>query len=324
VTLDSPPPLIDSSRLAALVAARFRASGESGSRQALATREVVIEDDGLPFVVRVLRARAKPGEQGDQPDPPRSASLRPENRSPFLPPYDPTLLIGAISTTHVCLLNKYNVVDRHLLIVTRAFEDQESPLQAADLRAALVCLHAIDGLVFCNSGPAAGASQSHKHLQLVPFPLGPGAERFPFDRAVAAALDRGLDHLPDLPYRHQLVPLPAPPPGVLGPPPSPVAGLLAANAMPRSDALAPVLRAYLDLVATFALEREGGRRLAPHNLLMTRDWMLVVPRASGACGTIEVNALGFAGALLARGEEGLAQVRETGPLEVLRRVAVPW
>ncbi|HUP24995.1 MAG TPA: phosphorylase, partial [Thermoanaerobaculia bacterium] len=66
-----------------------------------------------------------------------------------------------------------------------------------------------------------------------------------------------------------------------------------------------------------------GRATAPYNLLMTLDWMLVVPRARSACGSLDVNALGFAGALLARGEGGLALLRELGPLEVLRRVAFP-
>src|SRR4029079_11989701 len=114
------------------------------------------------------------------------------------------LLIGAISPTHVCLLNKYNVLDRHLLIVTRSFEPQDTALGAADFEAAALCLDAIDGLVFYNSGPDAGASQSHRHLQLVPFPIGPGAERFPLDRAFAAGIESGLGRIARLACRHRL------------------------------------------------------------------------------------------------------------------------
>jgi ATP adenylyltransferase len=321
LTFEPELPRLAPAGLAERVADRFRTSAVDGSRHPLSTREEIVEDGGLRFVVRVLAARGgvaaaertAAGEANGAPGEAigaaaakgaagaangaagqRAAASR---ASPFLPPYDPGLLIGAISSTHVCLLNKYNVVDRHLLIVTRELEDQARPLTAVDLRAAWTCLEAIDGLVFYNSGPAAGASQSHKHLQLVPFPLGPDAERFPFDRAIRSALASRLDHVPGLGYRHRLVPL--------------------------RDDLETAHRAYLDLASLFALAREGGRRMAPYNLLMTRDWMVVVPRSSGACGPIEVNALGFAGALLVRGEEPLALVRQLGPRQVLCRVGFP-
>ena len=42
--------------------------------------------------------------------------------NPFLP-YDPALLVAPISPTHVALLNRFNVVDDHFLIVTRSFEE---------------------------------------------------------------------------------------------------------------------------------------------------------------------------------------------------------
>ena len=194
------------------------------------------------------------------------------------------------------LLNKYNIVDRHLLIVTREYEEQESALTAEDLAAARICLGAIDGLAFYNSAAAAGASQSHKHLQLVPFPLGPNGERFPLDRALASALGAGYDAARELGYRHRI-----------------------ANLGSSSD-----LAVYRDLVASCGLDLDGGagHRPAPYNLLMTRHWMLVVPRSSGATGPIEVNALGFAGALAVRGEEDLSLVREVGPLEILCRVGL--
>ena len=55
---------------------------------------------------------------------------------------------------------------------------------------------------------------------------------------------------------------------------------------------------------------------------MGRDWMMVVPRSSGAAESIEVNALGFAGLLVVRGDDDLALVRAAGPFEILRRVGL--
>lgn len=40
-----------------------------------------------------------------------------------------------LSPTHTLLLNKFNVVPHHLLVVTRAFESQLDPLNAADMEA---------------------------------------------------------------------------------------------------------------------------------------------------------------------------------------------
>jgi ATP adenylyltransferase len=196
----------------------------------------------------------------------------------------------------VCLLNKYNVVDRHLLIVTRGYEPQGSPLTAADLDAARICLQAIDGLVFFNSATAAGASQTHKHLQLVPLPLGPVDVRFPLDRVLAAALAAGHDAAPALGFRHRIA----------------------------ERGAAPDVEVYRELVDSCGLVtgRDADTTLSPYNLLMTRDWMSIVPRSSASAGTIEVNALGFAGLIAVRAEDDLVAVRAAGPLEILRRVGV--
>ena len=116
-------------------------------------------------------------------------------KNPFLP-YEPDLYVADVSPTHVCILNKYNVVDLHLLIITRAFEHQESRLRLPDFQALWRCLVEYDSLGFYNSGHLSGASQPHKHLQVVPLPLaGSGcANRVPFEPMLRnAASDVGRD-----------------------------------------------------------------------------------------------------------------------------------
>jgi len=283
----SPLPLLDSSRIARRVADRFRESGRRGSRVPLATRVEIVEDRGLRFVVRVRLSaprRAAPAA------PPAAGGGR--GPSPFLPPYDPSLLVGSLSPSHVCLLNKYNAIERHLLIVTREYADQEGALDADDFAATAICLDGLAGLAFFNGGAIAGASQAHKHLQVVPFPLAPGEPTFPLAPSLEAAIDAGRDRSDQLPFPHRM---------------ATVTG-------------AGVVAAYRALIESLGLARDGGR-LAPYNLLWTREWMLAVPRARAAFETIEVNALGFAGALLVSGEGALERVREIGPLEILRRVA---
>jgi sulfate adenylyltransferase (ADP) / ATP adenylyltransferase len=69
---------------------------------------------------------------------------------------------------HRLLFNKFNIYDNHLLVVTREFESQKEQVSRGDLvNAGLVC-EALQGIVFFNGGELSGASQPHKHLQILP------------------------------------------------------------------------------------------------------------------------------------------------------------
>ena len=74
-----------------------------------------------------------------------TAAQRQRAINPFLP-YDEDLYVADLSPTHVCLFNKFNVFEHHLLIVTRQFVDQETPLDRTDFEALAVAMAEIDGL----------------------------------------------------------------------------------------------------------------------------------------------------------------------------------
>ena len=50
--------------------------------------------------------------------------------------------------------------------------------------------------------------------------------------------------------------------------------------------------------------------------------MLLVPRARDRFESIAVNSLGFAGTFFARSRKHLARIREAGPMNILRHVAM--
>ncbi|HEX8437779.1 ATP adenylyltransferase [Archangium sp.] len=263
----------------------------TGALQPIATECRVLEQHGLPFQVRVLGRVHLKERRREQP---RAVPF-----NPFENP-DPDLVVGDVSPTHVCLLNKFNVVEHHLLIVTRAFEEQESPLTAADFEALALCMEGLDGLAFYNSGETSGASQRHKHLQLTP-PLGPEGLRAPMETLLSPRPARGhVTTVAALTFAHA------------------VTGLGPWTGAFREDG-ARLLEAYQSLRAAVGMERE----LAPYNLLATRDWMLWVPRAHAEVEGINVNALGFAGSLLVKTEEQFQRLQQLGPLELLRQVAPP-
>lgn len=137
---------------------RARTALASGDLEPIPTRLEILEEAGLRFVVRVVDHLTRK-ERAARDD-------RERGRDPFLP-YEEALHVADLTPSHVALLNKYNVLPDHLLVVTRTFEEQESLLTRADFEALERVMDELDALFFYNAGPRAGASQRHKHLQFV-------------------------------------------------------------------------------------------------------------------------------------------------------------
>ncbi|WP_233881081.1 ATP adenylyltransferase family protein [Paraburkholderia flagellata] len=283
-----------------------------GALHPIETAHTFIDDGGMRFYVRVAENLARKAAARLTPQTSVASSSQPR-RDPFLP-YEQDLFVGDLSPTHVALLNKFNVIDQHLLIVTRRYEPQEALLDAADFSALIEALREIDGLAFYNGGAAAGASQPHKHLQMVPLPLaGHGPHVAPLEvlvgRAQAVHGARPIAIVPGLAFRHAFARLD------LGPDSG------------TPDDAAPVAldcyRALLDAAGVPAVDVGGvAHQGAPYNLLVTRRWMLVVPRTAECVEGISVNSLGFAGSFFVRNAAQLQTLAQLGPMAALERVSV--
>lgn len=130
--------------------------------------------------------------------------------------------------THALVLNRFPVIPRHCVLVTRRFEAQEAPLSSDDLAALWSCVRRLRGFGFYNAGRDAGASQPRKHLQFVPFDALKEVQprlsgEFGLDLPIDAALRQALAQpqgqhgaatavpvagqpftLPSLPFRHAI------------------------------------------------------------------------------------------------------------------------
>lgn len=284
-------PLLQPGQLVPTLARRSQEALASGALQPIATALERIDDAGLCFLVRVVDQLAQKAAAL-----PRRKS-QPIPFNPFLPP-DPGLTLGGLCPTHTAVLNKFNVLDEHLLIITNQFEHQDTLLNPADFEALAIALRELDGLAFYNRGEEAGASEAHKHLQLVPLPLVAGEPKLPVEMLFSAG--DGIE-VKNLPFRHAWRPLPA--------------GLFAAS----HSAAQPLLRNYRDMLDQCGIDATEGpqRHSAPYNLLVRRSWMMLIPRARERWQGISINALGFAGSLFVPDAAGLAQIRRAGPMQVL-------
>lgn len=83
------------------------------------------------------------------------------------------MLIADLPPSHRLVLNKFAVVPEHFLLVTKEVKPQTHVLEIDDIAATFACIQAyrVEGqelFAFFNSGPNSGASQPHRHLQLLP------------------------------------------------------------------------------------------------------------------------------------------------------------
>lgn len=259
-----------------------------------------IEDRGVRFFVRILSSLSRKDEER------KKMQKEGKEASPFLP-YEKDLFVADISKSHVAVLNKFNVVDKHLLIVTREFEDQETLLTREDFEALSACMDEYEGLGFYNGGAAAGASQSHKHLQLVPLPLTPEGIRIPIEPLLKEArLAGALGIIPGFPFIHVFARLDV--------------NLITPNCVP-GEHLFSIYGEMLRYVGMSEPDvRERRRQSGPYCLIVTREWMLLVPRSKEFFEGISINSLGYAGALLVRDKLQMDVLRRYGPMMALQDV----
>jgi ATP adenylyltransferase len=258
---------------------RAEAALASGAMHSFECALEFVEDQGVEFVIRVAtkfpRGETAAGRTGAAPALPQD---------PFADP-DPALLIRDLTPTHRALLNKFSVLREHLLVVTDEYEDQRAPLDERDFEALAICMEDAQVLAFYNGGAEAGASQAHKHLQVVTLPLSP-RHSVPMDARWGAG-DK-------LAFRHARARLS---PGAASRP-------------------AEMLRTY------GALRREAGLEAPePYNLVVTHEWMLVVPRSRERFEGVSINSLAFAGSFFVRDAKHAHAIAAAHPMSVLASVA---
>ncbi len=276
-----------------------------GALVPLSTRSDAIDDgSGIRFSVRILSSLERKAQACGPHDAPLGMG---QNADPFLPP-EPDLTVARVSETHVAVLNKFNVVDHHLLLVTADFEDQEMLLTREDFSALWVCLDEYESLGFYNGGREAGASQRHKHLQILPLPLVPGYQSVPLAPLLPTAEFETPVIAPALPFVHSFVRL----------------GSHRGASRVVADQAFALYSAMLRHVGMDAAEASRPKRQSmPYCFLCTREWMLLVPRRTECFQDVSLNSLAFAGSLFVRDDEQFARLQAAGPMNALRAVTWP-
>ncbi len=217
--------------------------------------------------------------------------------NPFIP-WDSRLEIEPVNDKHTLILNKYPVQLGHMLLITNDWKPQNGWLCIDDFEAIVNVDTDTSGLWFFNSSKDAGASQPHRHFQLLPRHqyeiICPRYEWF------CSLLNNKEYHNSDISHCISIKPR---------------------NKDSISKAV-DLFNSYISMIQEMHLGEINiiDKPLKPYNLLITSEWIALITRETEKSNGFRINALGFAGYFLGTKKSNVDILIKLGPEEILKNV----
>ena len=218
-------------------------------------------------------------------------------RNPFIP-WDSRLEIEPVNYKHTLILNKYPVQIGHMLLITNTWEAQNGWLNIDDFKAIVKVDNDTTGLWFFNSSKEAGASQPHRHFQLLPRHsndlICPRYEWF------CSLLNNDSDNSSEISHCISIK-----------------------SRIKDHDSKAnDLFSSYKNMAKEMNMGDMGSIRkpLKPYNLLITSEWIALIIRKTDRSNGFSINALGFAGYFLGTKRSNVDNLINFGPEKILKDV----
>jgi len=211
--------------------------------------------------------------------------------NPFRP-WDKILEIDSIGKYHQIILNKYPVQLGHILLITNEWKEQNGWIDIKDWDAIKEVNKDTTGLWFFNSDPLAGASQPHRHIQLL--------RRDPSE--LSCPREQWILDFDNVNYKNQRF-----------------KKNILLKKFSKTLNEENIHEIYKDLSYKLGLgEPEIDKKPRyPYNLIFTNNWMVLIKRKTDNLYDISVNALGFAGYLLVTEKSDIKYLKKYGPEKLL-------
>ncbi len=212
-------------------------------------------------------------------------------QNPFNP-WEKILEIEKIGNYHQLILNKYPVQKGHILLITNNWKPQNGWLELNDWLAIQKVNEDTSGLWFFNSSPIAGASQPHRHIQLL---------RRSYDQDSCPRekwfLDLEVRNDKKTKLKKNIV-------------------VSKFNFLENSS---KIYNLYLELTKKIGLgdPLNDKKPRYPHNILITNNWIAIIKRRFDHLHGLSVNGLGFAGYLLITEKSDINYLKKIGPEKLL-------
>ena len=211
--------------------------------------------------------------------------------NPFKP-WDNNLEIDSIGKDHQLILNKYPIQLGHILLITNEWKEQNGWIDIEDWEAIKEVNKDTTGLWFFNSSPLAGASQPHRHFQLL--------RRDPLESSCPR--EKWILDFDNVNYKNQIF-----------------CKNIILKKFSKKLNEENIHEIYIDLLFKLGLGKPkiDKRPRYPYNLIFTNNWMLLIKRKTDNLFGISLNALGFAGYLLVTEKSDIRYLKKNGPEKLL-------
>ena len=220
----------------------------------------------------------------------------------------PLFNLTQVGPYHDLILNRFCVYRPQYILLTKdPVHNQHEPLDRRDIAASLLLLHASPSPIFViyNCGEKAGCSRSHRHMQAFP---SPGSKA---NTALALFPDR-VPKIPEksIPFKYFLHHFPESWVGEDG---------------PTEARAGDVMRMYLELLEKTrrVLGIKDPEEHVPHNVVLVKEWLMVIPRRGGQVGGSAVNAAAMLGMVWVKTDEELEEWTKMSIDESLAMFGVP-
>lgn len=225
---------------------------------------------------------------------------------PFLPPFEEGQFISEISSTHNLLFNKFLMVKYHVLITTKFFELQTSPLNHQDFYAWLKVMKAIEGFGFYNGGEGSGMSVPHKHMQVIPsrnsnYSIFELINERVKEKTLIGSSDDGAFLLKEFKFRH----------------------VIRLIDIPNEESIEKGAEILLNAYEKALNDLENSNLKIPYNLVVTEDWILVVLRSKEKALDVSFNSMAFSGSFLVKDEKNFQDIINLkNPSKILEEISI--
>ena len=212
-------------------------------------------------------------------------------QNPFCP-WEKILEIDKIGKNHQLILNKYPVQKGHILLITNSWKPQNGWLDINDWKAIKEVNNDTNGLWFFNSSPIAGASQPHRHFQLLR--RSEGELSCPREKWF---LEMNINKDTNNILKRNII-------------------VSKFNFLENSLSL---FELYLELAKKLGLGTPVNDRKPrySYNILITNRWISIIKRSNDHIHGFSINGLGFAGYLLVTDKSDINYLRKFGPEKLL-------
>ena len=212
-------------------------------------------------------------------------------QNPFNP-WEKILEIDKVGNNHQLILNKYPVQKGHILLITNSWKPQNGWLDVNDWVAIQNVNKDTSGLWFFNSSPIAGASQPHRHIQLLR--RSNGQVSCPREKWF---LDLELSNDNNTKLKKSIV----------------------VSHFDFQESSSYIYNLYLELTKKIGLGDpiNDERPKHPYNILITNSWIALIKRRFDHLHGFSVNGLGFAGYLLITEKSDTNYLKNYGPEKLL-------